>query len=85
MLAEVFADIDTGEIPFMLSGYTEDDYGNIVTALSEALHTKEPSSDPTPRSRPRPRRSHSTATSGSSAGTESSAETAPGGGSRPAA
>lgn len=26
MLAEVFADIDTGEIPFMLSGYTEDDY-----------------------------------------------------------
>ena len=32
MLAEVFADIDTGEIPFMLSGYTEDDYGNIVTA-----------------------------------------------------
>lgn len=34
MLAEVFADIDTGEIPFMLSGYTEDDYGNIVTALS---------------------------------------------------
>ena len=27
----------------MLSGYTEDDYGNIVTALSEALHTKEPS------------------------------------------
>ena len=46
MLAEVFADIDTGEIPFMLSGYTEDDYGNIVTALSEALHTKEPSSDP---------------------------------------
>ena len=46
ILAEVFADIDTGEIPFMLSGYTEDDYGNIVTALSEALHTKEPSSDP---------------------------------------
>ena len=46
MLAEVFADIDTGEIPFMLSGYTEDDYGNIVTALSEALHTKEPSRRP---------------------------------------
>ena len=59
MLAEVFADIDTGEIPFMLSGYTEDDYGNIVTALSEALHTKEPSSDPdaeipTPAGRSRP-------------------------------
>lgn len=46
MLAEVFADIDTGEIPFMLSGYTEEEYGNIVTALSEALHTQEPKGDP---------------------------------------
>lgn len=46
MLAEVFADIDTGEIPFMLSGYTEEDYGNIVTALSEALHEKELDGDP---------------------------------------
>lgn len=41
LLAEVFADIDTGEIPFMLSGYTEEEYGNIVTALSEALHDDE--------------------------------------------
>lgn len=41
MLAEVFADIDTGEIPFMLSGYTEEEYGNLVTALSEALHDDE--------------------------------------------
>lgn len=46
LLAEVFADLDTGEIPFMLSGYTEEDYGNIVTALSEALHTEEPKGDP---------------------------------------
>ena len=46
MLAEVFADIDTGEIPFMLSGYTEDDYGNIVTALSCLLYTS-----PSPRDR----------------------------------
>lgn len=38
MLADVFADIDTGEIPFLLSGYTEEEYGNIVSALSEALH-----------------------------------------------
>ena len=45
-LAEVFADIDTGEIPFMLSGYTEEDYGNIVTALSEAIHPEEPKGDP---------------------------------------
>lgn len=41
MLAEVFADIDTGEIPFLLSGYTEEEYGNIVTALSEAIHRQE--------------------------------------------
>lgn len=46
LLAEVFADLDTGEIPFMLSGYTEEDYGNIVTALSEALHAEEPKGDP---------------------------------------
>lgn len=45
-LAEVFADIDTGEIPFMLSGYTEEDYGNIVTALSEALHPEDLKDDP---------------------------------------
>ena len=41
LLAEVFADLDTGEIPFMLSGYTEEEYGNLVTALSEALHDDE--------------------------------------------
>jgi len=41
LLAEVFADIDTGEIPFLLSGYTEEEYGNIVTALSEALHDQD--------------------------------------------
>ena len=46
MLAEVFADIDTGEIPFMLSGYTEEEYGNIVTALSEAVHDQELKGDP---------------------------------------
>ena len=54
LLAEVFADIDTGEIPFMLSGYTEEDYGNIVTALSEALHTEEPKGDPDAEIPPRP-------------------------------
>ncbi|WP_455506442.1 ParB/Srx family N-terminal domain-containing protein [Gemmiger formicilis] len=41
MLADLFVDIDTGEIPFMLSGYTEEDYGNIVAALSEALHDQQ--------------------------------------------
>lgn len=41
LLADLFVDIDTGEIPFMLSGYTEQDYGNIITALSEALHDQQ--------------------------------------------
>ena len=88
MLAEVFADIDTGEIPFMLSGYTEDDYGNIITALSEALHTQEPKGDPDEvikkygrerferSSNPRQSRSRNAATSGSSGATASSVETA---------
>ena len=45
LLAELFADIDTGEIPFLLSGYTEQEYGNIVTALSEAIHDEELKAD----------------------------------------
>lgn len=39
LLADLCAEIDTGEIPFMLSGYTEEEYGNIVTALSETKHS----------------------------------------------
>lgn len=38
LLADIFADIDTGEIPMELTGYTEDEVANLVTALSEALH-----------------------------------------------
>lgn len=38
MLADIFAEIDTGEIPMELTGYTEDEVEDIVTALSEALH-----------------------------------------------
>lgn len=38
MLADVFADIDTGAIDFELSGYSENEYKNIATALSEAVH-----------------------------------------------
>jgi DNA modification methylase len=38
MLADIFADIDTGEIPLELTGYTEAEVEDIVTALSEALH-----------------------------------------------
>lgn len=38
LLADIFAEIDTGEIPMELTGYTEDDVESLVTALSEALH-----------------------------------------------
>lgn len=38
LLADVFADIDTGAIDFELSGYTEDEYKEIATALSEVVH-----------------------------------------------
>ena len=38
LLADILADIDTGEIPVELTGYTEDEVANLVTALSEALH-----------------------------------------------
>ncbi len=38
MLVDIFAEIDTGEIPLSLTGYTEDEVENLVTALSEAVH-----------------------------------------------
>ena len=38
LLADIFAEIDTGEIPRELTGYTEDEVEGLVTALSEALH-----------------------------------------------
>ena len=38
LLADILADIDTGEIPMELTSYTEDEVENLVTALSEALH-----------------------------------------------
>ena len=40
MLADIFADIDTGAIDFELSGYTEDEYGELASALSEAVHNE---------------------------------------------
>ena len=39
-LADIFADIDTGEIPLQLTGYSEDEVENLVTALSEAVHNE---------------------------------------------
>lgn len=38
MLADIFADIDTGEIPMELTGFTEDEVEHLITAMSEALH-----------------------------------------------
>ena len=38
MLADIFADIDTGAIDFELSGYSEEEYGELASALSEAVH-----------------------------------------------
>ena len=54
MLADIFADIDTGSIDFELSGYTEKEYEELATALSEAVHNEvndpdaviEPPADP---------------------------------------
>lgn len=41
MLADLFADIDTGAIDFELTGYTEDEYKDITAALSEATRAEE--------------------------------------------
>lgn len=38
MLADIFADIDTGAIDFELFGYTEEEYQDLASALSEAVH-----------------------------------------------
>ena len=41
MLADIFADIDTGEIPLELTGFTEKEVEDLITGLSEALHEKD--------------------------------------------
>ena len=38
MLADIFAEVDTGEIPMELTGFTEKEVENLITAMSEALH-----------------------------------------------
>lgn len=37
MLAEIFQDIDTGEIDFELSGYTDEEYRAIMDALNDSV------------------------------------------------
>ena len=41
MLADIFADIDTGEIPLEMTGFTEEEVEDLITGLSEALHQEE--------------------------------------------
>lgn len=40
MLADVFEDIDTGAFDFELSGYSEEEYQDLVSSLSEAADTE---------------------------------------------
>lgn len=48
MLADIFADIDTGEIPIELTGYTEEEMESLITGLSEALHEDKGDPDEVP-------------------------------------
>ena len=41
MLADIFAEIDTGEIPMELTGFSEKEVENLITAMSESLHNDE--------------------------------------------
>lgn len=47
-LADIFADIDTGEIPMELTGFTEKEVENLITGLSEALHDDKADPDEVP-------------------------------------
>ena len=38
LLADIFAEIDTGEIPTELTGYTDEEMESLITGLAEALH-----------------------------------------------
>ena len=49
MLADIFADIDTGEIPLEMTGFTEKEVESLITGLAEALHEEEkPEADDVP-------------------------------------
>lgn len=55
MLADIFAEIDTGEIPMELTGFTEDEVEDLITGLSEALHSELTEPDDVPEA-PEPER-----------------------------
>lgn len=46
LLADLMAEVDTGELPVAMTGYTEQEYERLVTGLSEAVHDKELKGDP---------------------------------------
>lgn len=46
MLADIFADIDTGEIPMELTGFTEEEVESLITGMAEALHNDDSENDP---------------------------------------
>ena len=46
-LAEAFEAVDTGAIPFEMTGYEESFYQELATALCEADHDKEEANDDT--------------------------------------
>lgn len=48
MLADIFADIDTGEIPLELTGFTEKEVENLITTMCEALHDDKTEPDEEP-------------------------------------
>lgn len=70
LLADIFADIDTGEIPMELTGYTDKEVESLVTGLAEALPKPctmtSQNRTKSRRSRRKIRQSRSAATSGSS-------------------
>lgn len=42
MLADIFAEIDTGEIPIEQTGFTEDEVEDLITGLTEVFNKEEP-------------------------------------------
>ena len=55
-LADIFADIDTGEIPWELTGYTDEEVEDLITSLSEALHNELTDPDDVPEVEENPTR-----------------------------
>lgn len=48
MLADIFAEIDTGEIPLELTGFTEEEVESLISSMDEALHDDKADPDEVP-------------------------------------